>query len=216
MRLRFWQRQSKQEILEASFKKLEKEEKKAKGIKVKKVYTPRFYIMILSGVVSASGLVLFIIYTNTLNIVFGLPGIIMVVGGIFVLQHYWRKGEGISIEHLGGMGKSDTANSLNLYPDKVLFENVDKPVGFPWSCAGLKGKYYVNIWGKLEEKLVPFVLPDQQYCDPIVFAQRVLGLPAHRKIFERKPKLLQRLKTALLVIAIGIVWLLILTTTGGS
>ena len=81
-------------------------------------------------------------------------------------------------------------------------------------CVGLKGNYFVNIWDEASKRLIPFVLPDQQYCDPIVFAQRVLGLPAHKKIFERKPKLLQRLKTALLVIAIGIVWLLILTTTG--
>ena len=82
-------------------------------------------------------------------------------------------------------------------------------------CVNLKKSFYVNIEDAASKKLVPFVLPDQQYYDPNVFAQRVLGLPAHRKIFERKLKLMQKLKTALLVMAIGIVWLLILTTGGG-
>ena len=97
-----------------------------------------------------------------------------------------------------------------------MFENVYEPQGFPMTCLNDKKKYYVNIQdptGK-SKGLVPFVLPDQQYYDPGVFAERVLELPAHQKIFTRKPNLFQKIKTGLLVLAIGIVWLLILTTTG--
>lgn len=206
-------KRSKQEQLEASFAKLTKEEARATKVKVKKVYTLRFYMMILSGVVVAAGVGLFVIYFMTLNIVAGLPGIIMIVAGIFALRHYWTSEGDISVEHVGERKKA-IVNSLNIYQDRIEFADVEEPKGFPLLCVNLKKKFHVHIWDVATEKLVPFVLPDQQYCDPNVFAQRVLGLPAHRKIFERKPKLLQRLKTALLVIAIGIVWLLILTTTG--
>lgn len=198
-------------------KKIQEEEipeAEAKEVKVKKTFTLRFYMMILSGTAVAFGLALFILYFSTLNIALGLPGIIMIVAGIFALRHYWTKEGNISVEHIGGTGKEESANSLNIYQDRVVFSEVYEPEGFPWQCGNDKKKYYVNIEDPVSKKLEPFVLPDQQYYDPIVFAQRVLGLPAHRKIFERKPKLIQKLKTALLVVAIGIVWLLILTTTG--
>ena len=184
--------------------------------KVKKRYTRRFYMMILGGVVAVIGLAFFALYFFTLNMVLGLPGVIMVAFGFFLFRYYWKKEDDIAIEHLGGEKKVESANSLTIYPDRVVFENVYEPQGFPMTCLNDKKKYYVNIQdptGK-SKGLMPFVLPDQQYYDPMVFAQRVLGLPAHRKLFERKPKLLQKLKTALLVLAIGIVWLLILTTTG--
>lgn len=215
---KFWLRgeeQGKKKLLDTSFKQLEKEEAEAKGIKVKKVYTPRFYMMILSGAVFVAGLGLFVLYFMTLNVALGLPGFIMIGAGIFAFLHYWRSEGNIAIEHIGGV-KKDIANSLNIYPGKIEFAEVYKPGGFPLTCMNLKKKFYVNIWEEATQRLVPFILPDQQYCDPNVFAQRVLGLPAHRKIFERKPKLLQKLKTALLVLAIGIVWLLILTTTGSN
>jgi len=216
MRVKFWKEQTKQDILDASLKKLAKEEAKANREKVKKTYTPRFYLMVLSGATTIAGVVLFVFYFKTLNVALGLPGFILAAGGLFAFMHYWKQAEGISVEYLGALAQDEIANSLCIYPDKILFENINEPEGFPMKCEGLKGNFYVNIWDKAVNKLVPFILPDQQYCDPDVFAQRVLGLPAHKKIFERKPKLLQRLKTALLVLAIGIVWLLILTTTGGD
>lgn len=188
----------------------------AEKVKAKKTYTPRFYMMILSGGVSILGLVLFVIYFFTNNVVIGAPGIIMTVVGIFAFRYYWKQEGNISVEHIGGKKKAETFNSLNIHSDRIEFENVYEPDGFPMQCLNDNRKYFVNIWDEKKHSLVPFILPDQQYYDPIVFAQRVLGLPAHKKIFERKPKLLQKLKTALLVLAIGIVWLLIMTTTGGG
>ena len=190
------------------------EEVQPEKVKVKKVYTFRFYMMILSAVVAAVGLGLFVIYFRTLNVVLGAPGIIMIAVGIFAFRYYWKKEGDIAIEHIGGK-KEDIVNSLNIYPEKIEFADVYEPKGFPLLCENLRKKFHVNIWDEASKRLIPFILPDQQYCDTGVFAQRVLGLPAHRKIFERKPKLLQKLKTDLLVLAIGIVWLLILTTTGG-
>lgn len=207
-------KQPKQEQRDASLAELAEEEAQAQKVKVKKTFTRRFYMMILCGIVIAVGVGLFAVYFKTLNVVMGLPGVIMIAVGLFALRHYWTSEGDIATEHIGGV-KKDIVNSLCIYQNKIVFEDVVKPGGFPMLCTNLKKKFHVNIWDVAANRLVPFVLPDQQYCDPNVFAQRVLGLPAHRKIFERKPKLLQRLKTALLVIAIGIVWLLILTTTGG-
>ncbi len=189
--------------------------KKIEGADIKKTYTLRFYMMILSGAAMGFGFLLFIIYFNTLNMTLGLPGIIMMVTGIFTFRYYWKKEANIATEHIKGEKVDDSANCLNIYPGRVVFETMPRTKGFPMLCANLNKRYYVNIMSPITNRLIPFVLPDQQYYDPNVFAQRVLGLPAHRKIFERKPKLLQKLKTALLVLAIGIVWLLILTTTGG-
>lgn len=191
------------------------EDKQPEKAKVTKTYTRRFYMMILSGVAIAFGVALFVVYYLTLNIAVGLLGAVVTVVGVFTLRHYWGKEGNITVERIDGKKRDTQSNSLNLYPDRIEFGNVYEPGGFPWECGNDKKKYFVNIWDQATNRLVPFILPDQQYCDPMVFAQRVLGLPAHRKIFERKPKLLQKLKTALLVIAIGIVWLLILTTTGG-
>lgn len=206
---------SKKERLDASFAKLVEEEGQDKKVETKRIFTLRFYMMILSGTIAITGLGFFVVYVLTTAIALGTSGIVMLVAGLIAFRYYWKKEENLSVEYIGGGERGGIVNSLSIYQEKVVFENVDKPEGFPWRCVGLKGTYYVNIWNVENSKLVPFILPDQQYCDPTVFAQRVLGLPAHRKIFERKPKLLQKLKTVLLVVAIGIVWLLILTTTGG-
>ena len=146
----------------------------------------------------------------------GAPSVFMMVGGGVLFKHYWGKAGKVVIEHIGEI-KKEQVNSLCIYPDKIIFENTTgEKAGFPWQCLNDKKNYFVLKWDEAINRLIPFTLPDQQYYDPSVFAERVLELPAHQKIFTRKPKLLQRLKTALLVLAIGIVWLLILTTTGGG
>ncbi len=191
-------------------------EEKPEKVKVKRTFSRRFYILLSSGVVSVVGIGLFVLYYFSLNIVMGVGGFVAVVAGVFTFRHYWLQDGGGSIVHLGGQKLDSDVNSMNIYSDRLEFAEVYEPKGFPWQCLNDNKTYFVNIWDEAARKLVPFILPDQQYCDPIVFAQRVLGLPAHKKIFERKPKLMQKLKTALLVVAILIVWLLILTTTGGA
>lgn len=183
------------------------------GLKVKRIYPVRLVMLVLSGVVAFGGVVMFAIYFMTQNMTVGAPSIFMIGGGTILFRYYWGKTEDVVIQHFGSVSKAQV-NSLCIYPTKVLFEEVVKPVGYPWRCLNDKKNYFVLKWDEAVKRLVPFALPDQQYYDPGVFAERVLELPAHQKIFTRKQNLFQKLKTALLVLAIAIVWLLILTTTG--
>ena len=184
-------------------------------IKVKKSFAIRTSMLIVSSLSVLVGFVLFVLYFFSLNMVVGAPSIFLIGGGFLLFRYYWKREGGGAIEHIGDVPK-EQMNSLNIYPKELKFENVNEPKGYPWDCLNDGKKYFVNIWSKEAKALIPFELPDQQYYDPRVFAERVLGLPAHKRIFERKPKLFQKLKTALLVFAIGIMWLLIMTTTGGG
>jgi len=191
-----------------------KPESEVKPIKlIKKSYTRRLIMLVLAGILICVGLVFFAIYFFTLNMVFGASFIFLIGGGVILFLYYWKKGDDAVIQHIGEVNKTQV-NSLCLYPNRIVFENVESPKGYPQQCLNDKKHYFVNIWDGAINRLVPFVLPDQQYYDPGVFAERVLELPAHQKIFMRKPTLFQKIKTGLLVLAIGIVWLLILTTTG--
>lgn len=180
---------------------------------IKKTYTRRFMMLIMGGALIGIGLVMFTVYFFTQNMVFGGPSIFLIGGGVILFKYYWGKTDDAVIQHIGEVNKAQV-NSLCLYPNKIAFENVNDPEGYPQQCLNDKKHYYVQKWDEATKRLVSFVLPDQQYYDPGVFAERVLELPAHQKIFTRKPNLFQKIKTGLLVLAIGIVWLLILTTTG--
>lgn len=185
----------------------------AKPPKLKKTYTRRLIMLIVAGALIGIGLVFFAIYFFTTNMVFGASFIFLIGGGVILFKYYWGKTDDAVIEHIGEINKAQV-NSLCLYRDRIAFENINEPGGYPQRCLNDKRNYFVLIWDEAKKGLVPFVLPDQQYYDPGVFAERVLELPAHQKIFARKSDLFQKIKTGLLVLAIGIVWLLILTTTG--
>ena len=62
----------------------------------------------------------------------------------------------------------------------------------------------------------PFILPDQKYYDPTVFAERVLELPAHRKIFTRREGMGQYIKTGLLIVAMLVLGIVMIATSGGG
>jgi len=182
---------------------------------VKKAYSWRLLMLFLSGSIAVCGLGMFIIYFITQDMMMGGPSVFMMAGGVLIFKYYWSRSSDVVTEHIGEVSKTQV-NSLCIYEDRIVFEDVVTPAGYPWTCLNDNKKYYVNIWDKVVKRLVPFVLPDQQYYDPGVFAERVLALPAHRKIFRRKEKLFQKVKTALLVLSILIVWLLIISTTGGG
>lgn len=185
----------------------------AKPPKLKKIYTRRLVMLIMAGGITIAGVAMFAIYFVTQNMAVGGPSIFLIGGGGILFKYYWGKTDDAVVQHFGAVNK-EQVNCLSIYPGRLVFENVENPEGYPWGCLNDKKNYFVLIWDEAVKKLVPFVLPDQQYYDPSVFAERVLELPAHQKIFTRKPNLYQKLKTALLVLAIAIVWLLILTTTG--
>lgn len=182
---------------------------------VKKRYSIRLFALAGSGVAAAVGFAMFALYMRTLNMTLGALSVPLMVAGAVVFKYYWGKTGDLVTEQIGKPAQ-EQVNSLCLYPDKIVFENVYEPKGFPWQCTNDSKKYYVNIWREEDNALIPFVLPDQQYYDPTVFAERVLALPAHRKIFERKENLFQKLKTGLLVLTIGIILFLIIVTTGGA
>lgn len=182
---------------------------------VKKRYSLRLFALAGSSVLAVAGLAMFVIYMNTLNMALGAVSVPMMVAGAVVFKYYWGKTGDLVTEQIGKPAQ-EQVNSLCIYPDKIVFEDVYEPKGYPWQCTNDNKKYYVNIWSEVKKALIPFVLPDQQYYDPAVFAERVLALPAHRKIFERKETMFHKLKTGLLVLTIGIIIFLILTTTGGA
>ncbi len=192
---------------------------------VTKHYTKRTMMLALGVVGVVIGLGAFIIYFFTQNLLLGAPGIIVGIGGGLLFYYYWGKSESLVIEELGGRNKQQV-NCLNIYRDWMTFEDwipegKKKPEGYPWECLNDHKKYWLNITD-LERNtpvamtmLRPLALPDLQYYDPGVFAERVLGLPARRRLFTRRPKMGQVIKTALLVITIVVLWILIMTTTGG-
>ena len=173
--------------------------------------TGNMMMLLISGAIAGVGLILFIAYFFTLNMVMGAPGVILTAAGLIWFFRILKKGGDTVAKHIGETPKAQV-NSLCLYPYEVKFEDVYNPAGQLMKCRN-DGKYYhVNIQNR-DNKLVAFMLPDTQYMDPEVFAQRVLELPAHRKIFTRRQDLFQKLKPLFIILGIIIVWILILTTT---
>ncbi len=103
-----------------------------------------------------------------------------------------------------------------IYPEKIVFEWEENPLGQPQQCINNNRWYYVHLWDIAKGKLVPFALPDSQYFDPREFAN-VITMPAHKKLFERQATLLQKIAPFVMVVAflISIFGLLITTPTGG-
>lgn len=190
-------------------------DKKPEMPNVNKRASRRLYMLVLGGLLTAIGLAMFLSYVFTLNMVIGAPGVFMVGGGVILFYIYWKKADDAVTEFVGKPSK-EQFNSLSIYPDKMIFENVHQPGGQVWKCKNDGKRYFVNIWDEERRRLVPFELPDQQYYDPRVFAERVLGLPAHRKIFTRRQDLFHKLRPIFLIVAIILVWILIVTTTGNE
>lgn len=182
--------------------------------KITKNYGKRAVMLGISGFVALLGIIGAIYYVFSMNMLIGAPSVIMLFAGGLTFYYYWSKQKEIRVRHVGDV-PTEQVNSLTLYPDIIKFENVNDPEGFIWHCIDDGKPYYVNIWNEKEKRIQPFILPDQQYYDPGVFGQRVLALPAHRKIFTRRADLMQKLKPAIAaLVGVGI-WILIMTTTGG-
>lgn len=167
--------------------------------------------MLISGIATLVGVILFAVYFVTLNMMMGGIGLFMGIPGAVVLYIYWKKEDDIITEK----GKTKQKfNSLSIYEDKIKFEDMAKPTEYIMKCRNTGEKVNVNIWPIGETNCTRFVLPDTQYMDPSVFGQRVLQLPAHRKIFTKRQDLLQKLKPLFVILGILVVWILIITTTG--
>lgn len=172
----------------------------------------------LSIIFALAAIAMFGAYFVTLNMFFGYTFIIP-AGLAWFFFYRFRKSKDMTqevIAHGGNIPKKQV-NCMNLYPRNgtekrgVLFEDNTNPQGQPWICDNDNKPYFVNIWK--DNKLVEFDLPDEQYYDPKVYAERVLSLPAHRQLFKRKQNLLQKLSPFILLLVIFAEWLIIITTT---
>lgn len=175
--------------------------------------------LIASAVLLALGFILCWLWFGVVHgNAFGMLAIIVLAGGGFLTIRYfkqWREFGGVEVPIDVGQDKSKKTpqyNSLSIYPHKVVFEDVVKPEGQKWRCHNDGKNYFVNIWDVDDNKLKPFVLPDQQYRDPERFAQQTLELPAHRRLYRKRQKLLEQLAPGFMVLAIIVFWIVIITT----
>lgn len=117
-----------------------------------------------------------------------------------------------------------TPNSLNIYaakdedigevvPQRIVFENVYKPLGQPQRCLNTNRDYYVHIWDIGKSRLVPFVLADRKYTDPSILA-RYLGLPAQRKYLRNRESLMRLIGPGLLAVGVVIGFIAIIALGG--
>ena len=158
-------------------------------------------------------------YFTTLNIFFGYVFVPPLIAALILFSR-WRKRSDETQDAIAYAGKpiaTAKVNSLNIYPAElggIIFEDVAKPEGQPWMNIHDDRAYFVHVWDVATKKLKPLALPDQQYCDPRTFAERVLELPAHKELFTRKQGLLQKASPFIGILVILILWILIITTTG--
>lgn len=184
--------------------------------KITKSYPRRTIYLAACAGLMLIGFIFAIMYVFTMNMALGFLGIPFLFGGGLGFYYQWGKAKDtLQVRYLGDV-PLEQVNSINLYPDEIEFANVDKPKGFIWDCENDGKQYYFNIFNQVTGMLEPFGLPDQQYCDPRILAQRYMTLPAHRKLFARRPDILKKLRPFIAaIIAIGL-WILIITTTGGN
>lgn len=99
-------------------------------------------------------------------------------------------------------------------PRGVVFQHVDNPMGQPQRCINLGKDFYVHIFDIDKQKLVPFVLPDRKFTDPMILA-RYLGLPAQRKYLRNRDSLLKYVGPGLLLIGVIGGFIAIIALSGG-
>lgn len=202
-------------------------------MKVKEIGGRRWWLVYLGGGLILLGIIGFVIFAgNPSAMVIGVPSIFFILGGgLCVWQGMEKKETGIILlpggsKKTGQKQKPIAANCLNIYPDKMAFEEnpEDELAGHPRKCLNDNKYYFINIWDtawsnpKPIGKLTQFLLPDTQYRDPRVFALN-LRIPAHRKLAQRKASTLEKLSPFILVAAIvivGIIMIAMSPSPGGA
>lgn len=183
--------------------------------KDKKSSIRKYRIIFPAGAIVLGILLVVLFFVADLSGIMFLAGLLMAIFGAIFLKRWWGNiGEDeqrVIITDKKEIPKN--AVSLNIYPNRIVFEETPEPKGQPWKCEN-DGKYYcVHIWDEKTNGLIEFQLPDQAYMDPQLLATRVLELPAHRRIFRRKQTLLQQLSPMMAALGVVIMWIIIITTT---
>lgn len=222
MKLKFWQREkSKAEILDASFQKLEKEEREARGMtqelnrrdwKYWTKYWKQSLYVVGGLLVLVVGYFCALLWSGQRDNIFLTIGIIVIwPGGVYLLYRGMRSPERDVVIVGSDKPSIGEVNSLNiyakmnkdtgkLYPEKVTFEMLLHPEGQPQQCTNNGKWYYVHIWDIAKRRLKPFALPDSQYFDPREFAN-VIMMPAHKRLFERQASMFQKIAPWIMVFA---------------
>lgn len=167
----------------------------------------------IAGIVIGILLIILFFSAGLSGIMFVIALVMLVLSAIFLKKWWGSIGEDESRVIVTDKTTYKSAECMNIYPDKVIFENMTKPEGQPWKCENNGKSYFIHIWNEENKRLTEFNLPDQAYMDPQLLATRVLELPAHRRIFRRKQTLLQQLSPMMAALGVIIMWIVIITTT---
>ena len=181
--------------------------KEKKNLKKYKIFLP------ITGIVTGILLTVLFFAADLSGIVFVIAAVMIVISSILLKKWWGSIGEDESRVIVTDKNvPSGRVNSMNIYPDKIRFEEVEEPKGQPWKCENDSKSYHIHIFDEETELLKEFQLPDQAYMDPQLLASRVLELPAHRRIFRRKQTLLQQLSPMMAAFGVIIMWIIIITT----
>lgn len=152
------------------------------------------------------------------NVFFAFMTISALPAGVYMIYRGLKGGEaGIILPEGGEQAKTTgPVNSLNIYPDRVVFEYTEAHKGQPQQCLNDSKYYYVHKFNPETKDLELFVLPDKyDYYDPKEYAN-VLEVRAWRKLNERIASLWQKVAPGVLVIALIISGIIFIATTGGE
>lgn len=161
----------------------------------------RLWLAGLCAIPALAGVAGIVYYLQSLNVAIGSVSVLLLMGGAFgVWQGLKKKDEGIV---LVGAVRTEKANSLNIYADRVAFEDESNPVGMPWTNFHDNALYYVHF--KDGDKLEPFKLPDddenERYYDPKEYAN-VITMPLNKKYFSWAPDLFKKIAIGAMLIII--------------
>jgi len=130
------------------------------------------------------------------------------LAGGFLLFLSWRKLGDIRLigKRQGKEGESYKApNSLNIYPNKIVFEFEENPIGQEQKDYN-DGKYYF-VHKKFEgDGVEEFTLPDdddkERYYDPGEFANPIT-MPSNKKYFTWSASTMQKISVGVMAIVIA-------------
>lgn len=135
---------------------------------------------------------------------------LIILGIIFIPKLIRGESVALRMPHFNKRDKKATGpepNSINIYPDKVVFEYVKKPLGMAQQCLNDSKEYYVQEYDPVNNKMKEWALPDSnedaRYYDPKEFAN-VVTMPCSKKYLEWTPNTFQKIAFGIMAVIIGV------------
>jgi hypothetical protein len=176
-----------------------------------------------SGVFALIGTIMLIAYImNPASMVVGGAGVFILGIGALGIWYFWKGSDDfVKTSVSTKKPKTGDANAMILREGVVRFDDIyvkegEELPGREHRCRNDNRFYHVLLDDSKKEKpnYMPFELPDQQYYSPQVFAERVIDLPAHRRLFTRREGMGQYIKTGLLLVGMAIVGIVMIASGG--